>query len=575
MANRRSLIANRKSPDRRPLFIFAAAALGLIALLCCLAWGVMQVTERQTVATATPEAAAMADPRQATLRVATSPEKAVLFNELAEAFNARKLRTADRRTMQVQAEAQDVEAMLQAALAGEVEAISPDSSLWLDDLDRAWAEQTGSEAPLVGESYRYAVSPIVLAMWEPVARQLGWPDRPIGWADVQAQAQRDPDFKWSHPSTSSASGLLATLAEFYAGAGKTRGLTIEDAQAQSTLDYVAAVERTVRYYGEGELAVIERAQKEGPGFLDAFVVQEQLVVRFNRQARSLPRLVAVYPAEGTLWADHPLVLLETASLTANQRRTFQHFREFLSSPEAQAKVLAHGYRPADLTIPLDGPDSPLTAANGVDPRQPQTTLQMPGPPVVEVVRNVWWYTKRHTNVYLVVDTSGSMTGEKLEAAREALRVFLAQIQGDLERVGLVEFSSQVNNIIPLDELGRNRAELERAVERLEAGGNTALLDAVRAAYVRLQQAKDSERINAIVAMTDGRENASRISLQQLAREIEQGNRTGVPVVIFCIAYGRDADYKVLEAIAEASGGQVREGDLESIRGLYKILSTYF
>lgn len=575
MANRRSLIAHRKSPDRRPLFIFAAAALGLIALLCCLAWGVMQVTERQTVATATPEAAAMADPRQATLRVATSPEKAALFNELAEAFNARKLRTADRRTMQVQAETQDVEAMLQAALDGKVEAISPDSSLWLDDLDRAWAEQTGSEAPLVGESYRYAVSPIVLAMWEPVARELGWPDRPIGWADVQAQAQRDPDFKWSHPSTSSASGLLATLAEFYAGAGKTRGLTIEDAQAQSTLDYVAAVERTVRYYGEGELAVIERAQKEGPGFLDAFVVQEQLVVQYNRQARGLPRLVAVYPAEGTLWADHPLVLLETASLTANQRRTFQHFREFLSSLEAQAKVLAHGYRPADLTIPLDGPDSPLTAANGVDPRQPQTTLQMPGPPVVEVVRNVWWYTKRHTNVYLVVDTSGSMTGEKLEAAREALRVFLAQIQGDLERVGLVEFSSQVNNIIPLDELGRNRAELERAVERLEAGGNTALLDAVRAAYVRLQQAKDSERINAIVAMTDGRENASRISLQQLAREIEQGNRTGVPVVIFCIAYGRDADYKVLEAIAEASGGQVREGDLESIRELYKILSTYF
>jgi len=238
-------------------------------------------------------------------------------------------------------------------------------------------------------------------------------------------------------------------------------------------------------------------------------------------------------------------------------------------------VLAHGYRPADLTIPLDGPASPLTAANGVDARQPQTTLQMPGPAVVQVVRNVWWYTKRHTNVYLVIDTSGSMSGEKLEAARQALRVFLAQIQGDLERVGLVEFSTQVNNIIPLDELGHNRAELEQAVEVLEAHGDTALLDAVRAAYVRLQQANDRERINAIVAMTDGRENASNISLDQLGQEIRQGNKAGVPVVIFCIAYGRDADYNVLETIAEASGGQVRQGDLESIRELYKILSTYF
>jgi Ca-activated chloride channel family protein len=477
--------------------------------------------------------------------------------------------------MRVQAEQREVEAMLSDALAGDFEAISPDSSLWLDDLDRAWSAQTGSESALVGESHRYAISPIVLAMWEPVARELGWPDEPIGWADVQAQAQRDPDFKWSHPSTSSASGLLATLAEFYAGTGKTRGLTIEDAQAQSTLEYVGAVERTVRYYGEGESAVIERAQREGPDYLDAFVVQEQLVVLFNRESSSSQRLVAVYPAEGTLWEDHPLALLETPTLTANQRLTFQHFREFLLSAGAQAKVLANGYRPADLTIPLDGADSPLTAANGVDPRQPQTTLQMPGPAVVDVVRNVWWYTKRHTNVYLVVDTSGSMSGQKLEAAREALRVFLSQIKGDLEQVGMVEFSTQVNNIIPLNELRANRGQLERAVDALYADGDTALLDAVRSAYVRLQKVNDTSRINAIVAMTDGRENASGVSPRQLTLEIERDNASRVPVVIFCIAYGTDADYTVLEALAEASGGQVREGDLETIRELYKILSTYF
>ncbi len=574
MTSRKSQIANRKSPNRR-LLIVVVAALVIAALVCCLVWGVTQLGKLRAQATVTPEAVSVADPREATLRVAYSPEKAALFTELVERFNALKLRTPDRRTIRVQAEQQDVEAMLEAALAGAYEAISPDSSLWLDQLDRAWVEQTGSEAPLVGESHRYGVSPVVLAMWEPVARDLGWPDQPIGWSDVQAKAQRDPNFKWSHPSTSSASGLLATLAEFYAGAGKTRGLTIEDAQAQATLDYVGAVERTVRYYGEGELAVIERAQQEGPDYLDAFVVQEQLVVQFNRQALGSQRLVAVYPAEGTLWEDHPLALLETPTLTANQRLTFQHLREFLSSEEAQATVLAHGYRPADLTIPLDSPDSPLTAANGVDPRQPQTTLQMPSPAVVEVVRNVWWYTKRHTNVYLVVDTSGSMSGEKLEAAREALSVFLSQIKGDLERVGMVEFSTQVNNIIPLNELRHNRAELEDAVNKLCAAGDTALLDSVRAAYVRLQQANNVERINAIVAMTDGRENASLISLHQLAREIEQGNRTGVPVVIFCIAYGRDADYNVLEMIADASGGQVRQGDLESISELYKILSTYF
>ncbi len=49
----------------------------------------------------------------------------------------------------------------------------------------------------------------------------------------------------------------------------------------------------------------------------------------------------------------------------------------------------------------------------------------------------------------------------------------------------------------------------------------------------------------------------------------------MPVVIFCIAYGSDADMGTLQAIATASGGQVRTGDPETIRNLYKILSTYF
>ncbi len=49
----------------------------------------------------------------------------------------------------------------------------------------------------------------------------------------------------------------------------------------------------------------------------------------------------------------------------------------------------------------------------------------------------------------------------------------------------------------------------------------------------------------------------------------------MPVVIFAIAYGHDADYDTLEKLAEPTGGQVREGTVETIRELYKILSTYF
>ena len=246
----------------------------------------------------------------------------------------------------------------------------------------------------------------------------------------------------------------------------------------------------------------------------------------------------------------------------------------MPQPDAQKEILRAGYRPADLSISLAGPDSPLTAANGVDPAQPQTTLQLPPPDVVSVVQNAWAAAKRRANVILVVDTSGSMKGDKLTNMQAALRTFLAQVPSDQEKLGLVEFNSGVTNVIELDALAKNRGALTREIDGLQANGNTAFLDAVRTAYRRLQQTGDPERINAIVAMTDGRENASRVSLQQLVEEVRAGNQK-VPVIIFSVAYGNDADMRLLETLSTTSGGQVRAGTPETIRDLYKILSSYF
>ncbi len=552
--------------------------------LCCLAVVALMIIGQQANKSVNSPTPAV-DARAASLTVAYSPEKAALMRTLADKFNAQKQKTPDRQAMAVELVEVTPEEMVNQALAGGggFQALTPDSSLWLDQLNNRWAQGQASEPGaieprLTGAPVRYAISPIVIAAWEEAARSLGWPQTPVSWQAIQAKAQGDKDFTWSHPSTAYASGLLATLAEFYAGAGVQRGLTAEMAQDQKTLDFVQNVEKTVKFYGEGELAAMKRAAQDGPQGLDAFVVSEQLVTAFNTGAfsggRPADRLVALYPAEGTLWADHPLALLETADITSNQRRTFQAFREFLATPDAQAAILQAGYRPADLTIPLDSPGSPLTKENGVDSTQPQTTLQLPTPDVVQVVQNVWALTKRKTNVFLVVDTSGSMNGDKLDNAQAALKTFLAQIPTDQERVGLVEFNSGVANIIELDTLGTNRPALTSAVNYLEAGGNTALLDAVRTAYWRLQNQADPERINAIVAMTDGKENASAVTIRQLAQEIREGNQQ-VPVIIFSIAYGDDADYEMLQALAESSGGQVKQGTTETIRELYKILSTYF
>jgi Ca-activated chloride channel family protein len=511
--------------------------------------------------------------RTVTLDVACSPEKQALFEELVDRFSATRPKTPQGKRIKLEVSYQEPEPMIEAASTGTYDAITPDSTIWLTHLDRMWQDGTGTEANLVGETARYAVSPVIIAMWEDVAQSMGYPDRSLSWSDLLAKAQSDPDFKWSHPSTGSASGLLATLAEFYAGSGKTRGLTKEDVTAESTLAYVAAIEKTVRYYGEGEGAVIEQVLEKGPSYLDAFVVQEQLVIYFN--ARSDQKLVAVYPLEGTLWEDHPIAFLERPDVSSDERLAFTALKEFLQSRDSQMLVLEHGYRPIDLSISLDDPASPIRAANGVDPTEPQTALQVPSAAVIDVVRDVWWYTKRHTNVYLIADVSGSMEGKKLADAQEALLTFVAQIRGSQERVGLIEFASQVNELTPLSLLESNRGEIQERIRGLVAEGNTALLDAVDIAYTRLQGLDDRERINAIVVMTDGKENNSHISLRRLSDKLRRGNETGVPIVVFCVAYGGDADMDTLETIAEATGGQTREGDPQTIEELYKILSSYF
>ena len=429
----------------------------------------------------------------------------------------------------------------------------------------------------MAQQTRYAVSPIVIAAWESAARELGWPDKPIGWQDIQRQATANKDFKWNHPSTNNASGLLATLAEFYAGAGLTRGLTEEAATAQSTIDYVRNVESTVRFYGEGEQVIVERLAQEGRSFLDAFVGQEQVVIDWNKNKRGEP-LVAIYPAEGTLWTDHPLALLELGgadeqAVTENQRLTYQALASFLTSPEAQKQLLDAGYRPADLSLRLDSAGSPFADSTYVDWRQPQTTLQMPSPAVVDVVQNVWVYTKRPTNVFLVADTSGSMEGSKIDRAREALGAFVSAIRGERDKVGLVEFGSGIKDYVPLETMSEpNRDRLLNTIGSLESGGGTALIDATYAAVAQLMAENDPQAINAVVVMTDGQENESQRGLNELQSLLATSDN---PPIIFTIGFGDDADENVLGVMAEIGRGQFRRAGETDIAELYQIISTYF
>jgi Ca-activated chloride channel homolog len=80
----------------------------------------------------------------------------------------------------------------------------------------------------------------------------------------------------------------------------------------------------------------------------------------------------------------------------------------------------------------------------------------------------------------------------------------------------------------------------------------------------------------IVVLTDGMDDASQVSQQQLLQDVSaKGNDAGASIKVFTIAYGSDADVGVLTSIANASGGQEYAGTPQNIKQVYLDISQFF
>jgi len=523
-----------------------------------------------------------------TVTLLASPEKRELLTALTDQFNQTKPQV-DGRPVKATVTFLESGEILDAVIGGDQQpvALSPASSTWLNQLNDEWKTRTNSDNLLAPNPRPLFVSPIVIAMWEPLAQAMGYPHKPVGWADV-IRATLDPagwgayghpewgKFKFSHASVDTDSGRLATLAAFFAAANKVRGLTEADLANPAVRDYVRNIEKGIVYYGESDKAIADTMAQRGRDYLSAAVLEEKTLIQFNL-ARPKEKLVAIYPAEGTFWADHPYVTLAGDWVSLEQAAASRRFMAYLLSPEAQAVALKQGFRPGNLDLTLA--NSPISPANGADPNQPKTLLAIPDAKTLAAVRNVWALTKKPANLWLVADISGSMADKgKIDAAKGGLLDFVKSI-ASTDKVGLITFSDVIRTPVPLatlDEVQRNR--LNSTITGLQAGGNTALYAVTRQAVDNLVKLNNKDSINAVVLMTDGKETTggSKSGLVTYLKQVtKEGEKSGVAIKVFTVAYGSDADLGVLTEIAEATGGKAVKGDTETVRKLYRLLSTYF
>ncbi len=528
------------------------------------------------------------------LVVAASPEKAGVLGAIVEDYNASGAQV-DGTCVFAQVLRKGSGSAAAALARGWDEAVdgpaphvwSPAASGW-GEIAAVQAQELDQPDIFPSEGPSIATSPLVIAMPEPMASALGWPDTQIRWSDVITLSQ-DPTGWGSkgHPEWGpfrlgktnpnfSTSGLNATVGTHFAATGTASDLTVADVEDPATAEFVSSVESAVVHYGDTTLTFLSnllRADQEGRAlsYVSAITVEEKSVLDYNKgnpaadpsltdtEPPSVP-LVAFYPAEGTLVSDNPWFVLDAPWVDQTTRAAAEDLLAFVLSDDAQARFTDDGFRTADGT-----PGELVTPEQGLLPDQPTTVLTPPGGDVLYAILRSWEENRKPARVLMVLDVSGSMAdtvagsgASRLELAQDATLVALDGFAPQ-DEVGLWIFSSErgqnsdtpYTSLVPVGPAQTSLPQIEAVVPNLIASGGTALYATTKAAHAELEADASDARIEAVVLLTDGVNEHPDNDLDAVLEALE--TEPGEPSVrVFTIGYGEDADQETLQAIAEAS-----------------------
>ena len=247
-----------RSGSRVPLVIAALLGLLLIFVVRFLAGG---SGDEPTAEEPTPagEAPVAAPSDCTTVTTAASSEKAALLTELAKTYN-QSGPEVDGQCVWMSVVSKASGAAATALARGWDESLdgprpdvwTPASTSWavLVDHDSATLDRP---SPIPADRPSLVQSPLVIAMPQPMAEALGWPDKPIGWSDLAAMTDSQGWGAKGHPEWGrfklgktnphfSTSGLNATVASYFAATGVSSDLTVAQVKDPKTQKFVSSIE---------------------------------------------------------------------------------------------------------------------------------------------------------------------------------------------------------------------------------------------------------------------------------------------------------------------------------------------
>lgn len=582
----------------------------------------------------TKDSANGSDPRRVdctTVDVAVSPEKIDLLSDLADTFNDSDRASVDGKCVFIDVRSKSSGVAMSALATGWDESVDgPRPVIW-SPAASSWGTILNSQLTARGEAAMapenpssFMLTPLVIAMPEPMAKAMGYPDKPIGWAQILELA-KSPDgwATYGHPEWGpfrlgktnpnySTSGLSALIAQTYAATGKTTGLSSEDLANPAVVQYGTDIESSVVHYGDITMTFLNnwyRADRKGTGltYASAVAIEEKSVIDYNmgnpdgvlsqgeKPVKPRTPLTAIYPTEGTLYSDNPLFILDADWVSDAQHKAAVKFQDFVLTPDNQKKVLKYGFRPGNPDVAIG---APVTQANGVDPNQPQTLLEVPSDKVMVDLLDAWAAQRKGARVMLVLDASGSM-GEpadpkdpngptKLDLAKEAVIDGLADFKSQ-DLVGIRMFTTDdsgapvIEDLAPVEAIGPKREELKRKVDALYPLRGTPLYQVTDDSYQDMLDGYDPSLINAVVLLTDGMnddgnpgDDKQQFSALLSKVKTNSEGENSKPVRIFTIAYGTGSDPRELRQIAEAANATAYQaGDATTINKVFQAVVSNF
>ncbi|WP_067967938.1 substrate-binding and VWA domain-containing protein [Nocardiopsis trehalosi] len=490
------------------------------------------------------------------LSVAVSPELAPAMDDIATAFNSAE-HTVDGRCVTAEVAAMDSANVTYGITGAGPTMGDTDSDVWIPD-SSLWPNLVGEDAGAAGltdTGTSVATSPLVLA--QPADGGAAEEDRPSWEALVPTSAPTGAptsEVRLVDPIRSSSG--MATLALISGAIGD------EEEGRPQLVAALQALQQGVTPDKEAAFAAL--GEDAGSGYL---VCSEQAAWRHNADHPDAPARVG-YPEGGTYTLDYPYLVRTTDPV---ETRAAELLREALTRDAAQRTLTDNGFRTADGAADADV----LTEEAGFRAEAP-AALPTPSTRSVQQLAQAWNQLKLDTRLLTIVDISGSMLEPVPGTEMNRMQVTTAAATEGLDmfpedsELGLWQFSVRINNdldyreLLPVRELtadaegGTHKDAIAAALAGMEPrpDGDTGLYDTYLAAFREMSRSYKSDRINAILMLTDGNnDDPDSIDIDELISTIEQESSVERPIPVFTIAFGPDIDPAPLQRIAEATGGE--------------------